>query len=80
MRYGVANSIQPILWRRLRDEMYSTPQGDKLLDFPVFYAFHKRTENRLLDQNSLANKPPFQASTFYNLVFYHLLLRRFPQR
>jgi hypothetical protein len=22
----------------------------------------------------------FQASTFYNLVFYHLLLRRFPQR
>jgi hypothetical protein len=53
MRYWVANSIQPILWRRLRDEMYSTPQVG-LLDFPVFYAFHKRTENHLLDQNSLA--------------------------
>jgi hypothetical protein len=38
--------------------MYSTPQVDKLLDFPVFYAFHKRTENHLLDQNRWQNKPP----------------------
>jgi hypothetical protein len=55
---GVANSIQPILWRRLRDEMYSTPQVGQTLDFPVFYAFHKRTENHLLDQNCWQNKPP----------------------
>jgi hypothetical protein len=52
---------------------------DKLLDFPVFYAFHKRTENHLLDQNRWQINRRFQASTFYNLVFYHLLLRRFPQ-
>jgi hypothetical protein len=37
--------------------MYSTPQVGQTFDFPVFYAFHKRTENRLLDQNPLA-KPP----------------------
>jgi hypothetical protein len=54
MRYWSPNSIQPILWRRLRDEMYSTPQVGQTFNFPVFYAFHKRTENRLLDQNSLA--------------------------
>jgi hypothetical protein len=35
-----------------------TPQVGQTFDFPVFYAFHKRTENRLLDQKSLANKPP----------------------
>jgi hypothetical protein len=44
----------------------------------VFYAFHKRTEN-LLDQKSVGKiNRQFQALTFYNLVFYHLLLRRFP--
>jgi hypothetical protein len=72
MRYWSPNSIQPILWRRLRDEMYSTPQVGQ-----TFFPDVSTAQNRLLDQNPLANKP-FQASTFYNLVFYHLLLRRFP--
>jgi hypothetical protein len=55
--------------------MYSTPQVGQTFDFPVFYAFHKS----FTGPKSVGKiNRRFQASTFYNLVFYHLLLRRFP--
>jgi hypothetical protein len=56
MRYWVA--IQPILWRRLRDEMYSTPQVGQTFDFPVFYAFTSALKIVYWTKIRWQNKPP----------------------
>jgi hypothetical protein len=58
--------------------MYSTPQVGQTFDFPVFYAFHSALKIVYWTKNVGKINRRFQASTFYNLVFYHLLLRRFP--
>jgi hypothetical protein len=80
MHYWVANSI-PFYGVDFVMKCTRRHKWGKRLDFPVFYAFHRRTENHLLDQKFVGKiNRQFQALTFYNLVFYHLLLRRFPQR